>query len=106
MKKQERIESAQKRIQQLKTLIDHWLKNERKNEFELYKQGYNDLSKALGKLKIQHQDAKIDVEYLVNRLIPIIERQQEQTHEVVKVMSEVCMSLHKRIEKLERNGKS
>ena len=30
MKKQERIESAQKRIQQLKTLIDHWLKNERK----------------------------------------------------------------------------
>ena len=77
-----------------------------KNEFELYKQGYNDLSKDLGKLKIQHQDAKIDVEYLVDRLIPIIERQQEQTHEVVKVMSEVCMSLHKRIEKLERNGKS
>ena len=38
-----------------------------KNEFELYKQGYNDLSKALGKLKIQHQDAKIDVEYLVDR---------------------------------------
>ena len=30
MKKQERIESAQKRIQELKTLIDHWLKNERK----------------------------------------------------------------------------
>jgi len=30
MKKQERIESAQKRIQELKTLIDYWLKNERK----------------------------------------------------------------------------
>ena len=30
MKKQERIESAQKRIQELKTLINHWLKNERK----------------------------------------------------------------------------
>ena len=30
MKKQERIESAQKRIQELKTLIDHWLKHERK----------------------------------------------------------------------------
>ncbi len=29
MKKQERIESAQKRIQELRTLIDHWLKNER-----------------------------------------------------------------------------
>ena len=28
MKKQERIESAQKRIQELKKLIDHWLKNE------------------------------------------------------------------------------
>ena len=43
---------------------------------------------------------------LKNRLIPIIERQQEQTHEVVKVMSEVCVALHKRIDKLERNGKS
>ena len=31
MKKQERIESAQKRIQELKKLIDHWLKNEQKN---------------------------------------------------------------------------
>ncbi len=30
MKKQERIEAAQKRIQELKTLINHWLKNERK----------------------------------------------------------------------------
>ena len=30
MKKQERIEAAQKRIQELKKLIDHWLKNERK----------------------------------------------------------------------------
>ena len=29
MKKQERIESAQKRIQELKKLIDHWLKNEK-----------------------------------------------------------------------------
>ena len=28
MKKQERIEAAQKRIQELKKLIDHWLKNE------------------------------------------------------------------------------
>ena len=28
MKKQERIESAQKRIQELKKLIDYWLKNE------------------------------------------------------------------------------
>ena len=27
MKKQERIESAQKRIQELKTLINYWLKN-------------------------------------------------------------------------------
>ena len=27
MKKQERIESAQKRIQELKKLIDYWLKN-------------------------------------------------------------------------------
>ena len=35
MKKQERIESAQKRIQELKTLIDHWLKNEKiLNDFE------------------------------------------------------------------------
>ena len=31
MKKQERIESAQKRIQELKKLIDYWLKNEQKN---------------------------------------------------------------------------
>ena len=29
MKKQERIESAQKRIQELKKLIDLWLKNEK-----------------------------------------------------------------------------
>ena len=29
MKKQERIESAQKRIQELKKLIYHWLKNEK-----------------------------------------------------------------------------
>ena len=28
MKKQERIESAQKRIQELKKLIDYWLKND------------------------------------------------------------------------------
>ena len=28
VKKQERIESAQKRIQELKKLIDYWLKNE------------------------------------------------------------------------------
>ena len=28
MKKQERIEAAQKRIQELKKLIDYWLKNE------------------------------------------------------------------------------
>jgi hypothetical protein len=27
MKKQERIEAAQKRIQELKTLINYWLKN-------------------------------------------------------------------------------
>ena len=27
MKKQERIEAAQKRIQELKKLIDYWLKN-------------------------------------------------------------------------------
>jgi len=27
MKKQERIESAQKRIQELKTLINYWIKN-------------------------------------------------------------------------------
>ena len=27
MKKQERIEAAQKRIQELKKLINHWLKN-------------------------------------------------------------------------------
>jgi hypothetical protein len=32
MKKQERIESAQKRIQELKTLINHWLKNERQTK--------------------------------------------------------------------------
>ena len=82
------------------------MNDKQKQEFEQYKQGYNDLSKALGKIKIMHQDAKIDVEYLVDRLIPIIETQQQQTHELVKVMSEVCMTLHKRIEKLERNGKS
>ena len=29
MKKQERIESAQKRIQELKKLIDYWIKNEK-----------------------------------------------------------------------------
>tara|TARA_R100001460_G_scaffold30634_1_gene60451 strand:+ start:335 stop:454 length:120 start_codon:yes stop_codon:yes gene_type:complete len=28
MKKQERIDAAKKRIQELKTLIDYWLKNE------------------------------------------------------------------------------
>ena len=28
MKKQERIEAAQKRIQELKKLIDYWLKND------------------------------------------------------------------------------
>jgi regulator of sigma D len=34
MKKQERIESAQKRIQELKKLIDYWLKE--KNELRLF----------------------------------------------------------------------
>ena len=29
MKKQERIDAAKKRIQELKTLIDYWLKNEK-----------------------------------------------------------------------------
>ena len=32
MKKEERIEAAQKRIQELKTLINHWLKNERQTK--------------------------------------------------------------------------
>ncbi len=70
-------------------------------QFDQYKKGYDDLSKALGKLKIMHQDAKIDVAMLVDKLIPIIEKQQIQTHELVKVMTEVCMVLHKRILKLE-----
>jgi hypothetical protein len=38
------------------------MNDKQKQEFEQYKQGYNDLSKALGKIKIMHQDAKIEEE--------------------------------------------
>ena len=57
--------------------------------------------KALGKLKLMHQDSKIEVENVVDRLLPIIEKQQIQTHQLIKAMTEVCMVLHKRILKLE-----
>ena len=70
-------------------------------QFDQYKKGYDDLSKALGKLKLMHQDSKIEVENVVDRLLPIIEKQQIQTHQLIKAMTEVCMVLHKRILKLE-----
>ena len=70
-------------------------------QFDQYKKGYDDLSKSLGKLKLMHQDSKIEVENVVDRLLGIIEKQQIQTHELVKAMTEVCMVLHKRILKLE-----
>ena len=70
-------------------------------QFDQYKKGYDDLSKALGKLKLMHQDSKIEVENVVDRLLPIIEKQQIQTHQLIKAMTEDCMVLHKRILKLE-----